>query len=132
MSYCSAKRTNGEPCRGQAISGATVCRVHGGNAPQVREAARLRLLELVDPALGVLARAVRKRKDPKWEPTATEIQAARDLLDRAGLKPEQEAPPNAPGGGITLVVMPAGIRAPEAHPALPPAIKGVAIEVRRK
>lgn len=36
---CSARRTNGEPCRAFAIVGGTVCRAHGGAAPQVRRAA---------------------------------------------------------------------------------------------
>jgi len=36
---CSARRTNGEPCRAFAIVGGTVCRTHGGAAPQVRHAA---------------------------------------------------------------------------------------------
>lgn len=38
---CSARRTNGEPCRAYAIVGGTVCRTHGGSAPQVRRAATL-------------------------------------------------------------------------------------------
>src|SRR6267378_361548 len=35
------------PRRGAAIRGGTVCTAHGGRAPQVREAARLRLACLV-------------------------------------------------------------------------------------
>lgn len=42
---CTARRSDGEPCRGWAIVGGTVCRAHGGAAPQVRAAARRRLLE---------------------------------------------------------------------------------------
>lgn len=30
---CTAKRTNGEPCRAKAIAGKTKCRVHGGHSP---------------------------------------------------------------------------------------------------
>lgn len=43
--HCQAtsKRT-GQQCRGWAIPGGTVCRIHGGRAPQVQEAARRRLL----------------------------------------------------------------------------------------
>lgn len=33
---CSAKRTDGQPCKAWAIHGGTVCRAHGGSAPQVR------------------------------------------------------------------------------------------------
>jgi len=88
MSQCTAKsKSTGWRCKAQAISGATVCRVHGGSAPQVRAAARMRLLELVDPALATLARGVRERKGI---PTAQEIAAARDILDRAGLQATQK------------------------------------------
>jgi hypothetical protein len=69
------------------IAGATVCRVHGGAAPQVKEAAGRRLLALVDPALVTLARAVKG----KGRPTAVEISAARDILDRAGLGAKETA-----------------------------------------
>jgi hypothetical protein len=40
---CSAKRTNGQPCRAYAITGGTVCAAHGGRAPQVQHAARRRI-----------------------------------------------------------------------------------------
>lgn len=96
--YCKATNRAGKPCRAQAISGATVCRLHGGSTPQVREAARRRILSLVDPALGVLAQAVRKRNVQGWEPSPTEISAAREILNRAGLT---EAPPEAPQDGAT-------------------------------
>lgn len=88
MSVCTAKRSNGMACKAQAISGARVCRVHGGSAPQVIEAARRRLLLLIDPALGVLAQSVRvrtKAQSKYWEPTAQEISAAREVLNRAGI-----------------------------------------------
>lgn len=52
----------------------------------MRDAARRRIMALVDPALGVLARAVRKRSVRDWEPSAQDIKAATDILDRAGLK----------------------------------------------
>ena len=82
---CTAKRSNGLKCKAQAITGAKVCRVHGGSAPQVIAAARRRLLLLIDPALGVLARAVRTRSSRKWEPSSQEIAAAREVLTRAGV-----------------------------------------------
>jgi len=82
MAHCRAtSKGSGEPCKRPAIAGATVCRVHGGAAPQVKEAARLRLLALVDPALATLARAVKG----KGKPTAVEIRAAAEILNRAGL-----------------------------------------------
>lgn len=84
---CKAKTKGGKPCRGQAISGATVCRLHGGSAPQVREAARVRLLELIDPALATLARSL-KLKGPAAN---VALAAARDVLDRTGFKPTEKA-----------------------------------------
>jgi hypothetical protein len=46
----------GQPCKKAAITGMRVCRTHGGAAPQVREAARLRLALLADPAVRRLAK----------------------------------------------------------------------------
>lgn len=43
---CSAtSQQSGERCRNRPIKGGAVCRFHGGAAPQVRAAARLRLVE---------------------------------------------------------------------------------------
>jgi len=43
---CSATRRDGEPCQAPAIEGGTVCRKHGGSAPQVAIAAKhVKLLE---------------------------------------------------------------------------------------
>ncbi|WP_405216001.1 HGGxSTG domain-containing protein [Agrococcus sp. Ld7] len=39
---CSARRKSGGACRNYAIRGATVCRMHGGAAPQVKAAAQVR------------------------------------------------------------------------------------------
>lgn len=60
--------------------------MHGGAAPQVKAAARERILRLVDPAIATLSRAVHT----KGVPTAVEISAARDILDRAGLGAKQQ------------------------------------------
>jgi len=42
---CKATRRDGTPCGAYAIRGGTVCRMHGGAAPQVKEAAARRLFE---------------------------------------------------------------------------------------
>jgi hypothetical protein len=44
-SRCSARKSDGTPCKAYPIHGAKVCRVHGGSAPQVKAAARARLAE---------------------------------------------------------------------------------------
>jgi hypothetical protein len=85
---CTAHRTNGQPCNAPAIKGGSVCRVHGGSAPQVKRSAKMRLLELVDPALATLGRAVSSTRT--GIPTAVEISAAKDILDRAGFKPVEK------------------------------------------
>lgn len=61
--------------------------MHGGGAPQVKLAARLRILALVDPALEVAIRAFeRDKRKGEQDPRLATIAAglARDILDRAG------------------------------------------------
>jgi len=81
---CTAHRTNGEPCRSFATHGGTVCRVHGGSAPQVKAAAAERLRELVDPAITALHGLLTAESE------AARLGAARDVLDRNGYRPEQK------------------------------------------
>jgi len=68
-----------------------VCQAHGGSAPQVIAAAKRRLVSLIDPALGVLARAVRPRRSPHWEPQPTEIAAAREVFRLAGFNVTEDS-----------------------------------------
>jgi hypothetical protein len=64
MSRCTAttKRT-GERCKNSAILGGTVCRYHGGGAPQVKRKAEERLLDARDDALSALAHRLRRQVD---------------------------------------------------------------------
>lgn len=49
---CSAHSSRtGKPCQKYPIAGATVCRTHGGAAPQVQRKAAERLAELVPKAI---------------------------------------------------------------------------------
>jgi hypothetical protein len=59
--------------------------MHGGAAPQVKAAARERIAAMVDPALGVMYRAM-KMGTKKIGPHSLALVAARDILDRAGYK----------------------------------------------
>ena len=78
---CTAKSTtSGERCTKAPIRGGTVCATHGGSAPQVRKKAALRLLELVDPAIAVLAREM-----VNADKSADRQRAANSVLDRAGV-----------------------------------------------
>lgn len=79
-------KSTGQRCQNWPIAGTTVCRFHGGAAPQVREAARRRLLEAADKAAAVLVEMV---KDQNLPP-AVRLGAVRDLLDRAGLVSKQQ------------------------------------------
>ena len=83
-SQCTATNRAGERCGRPPIPGGSVCRFHGGAAPQVKAAAQARLRAMVDPALGVLEYAM-KRKDKDLRGA---LAAAKEVLDRA--KPEGE------------------------------------------
>lgn len=83
-------------CKQPAIPGGTVCRFHGGAAPQVRQAAKDRIAALVDPAIDALQRAL-DHKDVN-----AAVRAARDLLDRAGLAPPQQKQVEH-SGGVSLL-----------------------------
>lgn len=81
-SPCRAtSKATGKPCGRTAEPGATVCRYHGGAAPQVKRKAALRLLELVDPAIATLARTMTDNTAPH----AARLRAAENVLDRAGV-----------------------------------------------
>lgn len=83
---CSARRTNGDPCKRPPIKGATVCRAHGGAAPQVRAKAQVRLLMASDLAAKKLIELMSSAKVPD----AVKLTAARDLLDRANVVGTQQ------------------------------------------
>jgi len=80
---CIAKsKQSGNRCKRNAIAGGTVCSMHGGKAPAVIAAAKVRLAALVDPAILRLEKEI---KAGKHSPSA--VRAATDVLDRAGLRP---------------------------------------------
>lgn len=67
---CSARRTNGKPCRAWAINGGTVCVAHGGAAKQVKAAA---------------ARNVAERQAEKFLATIGEFEPVTDPLNQLQL-----------------------------------------------
>lgn len=81
VSCRATSKSTGKRCARRPVPGATVCRIHGGAAPQVQRKATLRLLELVDPAIATLARTM---TDPN-APHAARLRAAENVLDRAGV-----------------------------------------------
>lgn len=81
QTLCTARRRNGEKCLNYAVKGATVCRMHGGSAPQVRAAAQTRILMASDLAAKKLVELMSSAKvDDR-----VKLAAAKDLLDRANL-----------------------------------------------
>jgi hypothetical protein len=118
---CTAQRRDGQPCGRLALRGAHVCGVHGGQLPNVREAAartveeaRLRLKLLHDPAVDTLADLLEDR-DPRVR------------LGAVGLL-HKVSPVEAPQRGgvdVTVVIRPAEVirqrlellRAAMQHPA---------------
>jgi hypothetical protein len=69
---CTARRTDGEPCGNHAIKGGTVCRYHGGSAPQVQAAAKQRLAEAE-------ARKAMERYTPDRKPMENPVEALLSL-----------------------------------------------------
>ena len=69
---CAATRSDGKPCTQRPIRGGTVCATHGGSTPQVREKARMRLLQ---------AKWNGELQARGWEPV---VNPAAELADLAG------------------------------------------------
>jgi hypothetical protein len=90
---CTAHRTKPpkDRCKRSAVRGSTVCVKHGAGAPQVRRAAQLRMLALIDPAISGLARALRVRGQcavcGRSDDMDLVVKAARIALDRTGFGP---------------------------------------------
>ena len=80
---CRATSRHGKQCLRTAIPGGYVCNFHGGASPLARQAARMRLLAMVEPAFGVLMELMADGTDEK-----TRLAAAVAVLDRVGMGPK--------------------------------------------
>jgi hypothetical protein len=90
---CTAKsKQSGQRCKRPPIIGGTVCRMHGGAAPQVKQAALERLLAFQHPAIDRLMQLVNQTEYP-----STSYQAVRDVLDRTMGKPAESVAVNHTG-----------------------------------
>lgn len=78
---CSARRTNGEPCRKAAINGGNVCRTHGGAAKNVVNAARIRLQN----ASFQMAKELLHMATDENVSDAVKLKAITEALDRGGV-----------------------------------------------
>ena len=76
---CKAHNRDGSQCKKSPTRGATVCRMHGAGAPQVKEAARNRLAMAADGLVQTLLKIATSA-----ESEAVQLGAVKDALDRAG------------------------------------------------
>lgn len=82
---CTARsKQSQKPCRNAPIPGGTVCRFHGGAAPQVKAKALERLQAYQDRAIDRLFELVEQAQFP-----STAFAAVRDVLDRTMGKPTE-------------------------------------------
>lgn len=93
---CKAKTSRGTPCKAQALAGGRVCRVHGGSAPQVVAAARLRILMACDPVAARLIEIAKSRKTEAHDA----IVACREILNRAGVSATPVSDAGAASGQV--------------------------------
>jgi len=86
---CSAhSKQTGERCKQPAIKGGTVCRFHGGTAPQVQRKADQRIIQAAEDIRDMLPAATREmQRLVEGDKTKQEVRLAaiRDVFDRAGL-----------------------------------------------
>jgi hypothetical protein len=75
--------------------GQKVCYKHGGNAPQSIQAARLRLLQLANPAISTIYGKTKSKDDN------VALNASKAILDRAGVGPKGSLELD---GGVTVEV----------------------------
>ncbi len=90
---CKATNRTGKRCGSPAIQGGTVCRLHGGSAPQVRAAANARLQALVLPSIARIEKIIKDGEDIVAE------RAARGILDRTGYKEPDKIQVSGHDGG---------------------------------
>lgn len=74
---CKATNRQGQRCGKFAIPGGAVCRMHGGAAPQVKNAAEERLRALEFPAIVRIGQLIEQKEFP-----SVAYQASKDVLDR--------------------------------------------------
>lgn len=129
---CTARRHNGQPCRRYAARGATVCRTHGGAAPQVQAAAKRRLQQATD----ALAAQLLNIALDDGAPESVRLAAIRDALDRGGVTAKAEVevevgvrPFEQIFAGIDRGLRRDGTREPAPSLPAPPALAPATVEI---
>lgn len=81
-------RSTGKQCNRWSLRGATVCKIHGGQLPSVREhaeavveSARLQLMGMADDAVAVLEELIQP-----GVADAVRLKAVENILNRSGIK----------------------------------------------
>ena len=93
---CTATNRQGKRCGKPPILGGTVCRMHGGAAPQVKAAALERLKLMQPKALDTLDRLLGREEFP-----TVQLAAVKDVLDRTEGKAMERVEQHV-DGDITL------------------------------
>ena len=115
---CKRIKRDGERCGNAPISGATVCRMHGGSAPQVRRKAAERLAAHADILMAALLKIAASA-----ESEAVRLSAVRDALDRAGFGAAQMlklVPADDPWSNLLEEIMDEDVLVRVTDNALPP------------
>mgnify|MGYP000181523083 FL=1 len=100
---CSAKsKRSQKACQNPAIAGGTVCRMHGGSAPQVRAAAEFRVMDAYR-ALQPKAVAVVDALLGRDEYPTVQIAAVREVMDRSEGKARESVSVTGSEGGPIVV-----------------------------
>lgn len=73
---CTATNRQGARCGKPPIPGGTVCRMHGGAAPQVKQAAMERLKAMQPKALNTIERLLEREEFP-----TVQLQSAKAVLE---------------------------------------------------
>lgn len=104
---CKATNRQGNRCGKPPILGGTVCRMHGGAAPQVREAAQARIDRLADgPALDTLEELMSPKMRAQFPSTA--LGASKYLVDRKHGTPTESVDMNVSGDEALIAALMAG------------------------
>jgi hypothetical protein len=89
---CTAHNRQGRQCGKSPIAGGTVCRMHGGAAPQVKLAALERLKQYQDRAIDRLFNLIEQTDFP-----STAMAGVKDVLDRTLGKAAEKVDVNVTG-----------------------------------
>jgi hypothetical protein len=130
---CNGTVRNGENkgkrCPNWALLGTTVCRYHGGGAPQVRAKAQERLLLNAVHAAGYMVTAIKRKDGRKLIIDGVGLAAADKILNRVLGIPGQTVTVQGDGGGPVRVVH-VYAQLPDAKAlALPAAVDAIDVQV---